>query len=102
MKKIIYLLIIFLFICPVRYVTVHSQEIRIESKYTIDGRAVTEAEFSQFKDTLKEVKGTWFCAETNKGGITGYDAKDQSGILYEVRYISDNKADENSISKKNK
>lgn len=100
MKKNIYLLIIFLFIFPAQYVQAQGQEVKIESKYSIDGRSVTEAEFNQFKDTLKEVKGTWFCAETNTGGITGYNAADKDGTVYEIRFISDSRKDENSISKK--
>lgn len=102
MKKIINILILFLFVCQVQYAQIRAQEIKVESKYTLDGRIITEAEFSQFKDSLKEVKGTWFCAETSTGGITGYDAKDINGILYEIRLISDNKMDENSIRRKNK
>lgn len=57
--------------------------------YYIDNRQVTQKEFDKFLKPLTEVEGTWFCAETTTGGITGYKVKDKKGAIYEYETISD-------------
>ena len=48
---------------------------------SIDGRAVSLAEFEAFLETLTEVPHTWYCAETNTGGSTGYEGTDADGLM---------------------
>jgi hypothetical protein len=62
-----------------------------KDKYLINNKSVSRKEFETFLATLKEVPGTWFCAETNKGGVTGYDALDSKGVVY--RYRSESSPD---------
>ena len=50
--------------------------------YEIDGRAVDKKRFEAFLASLKEIPGTWFCAEAMDGGRTGYDTEDSSGVRY--------------------
>jgi hypothetical protein len=59
------------------------------SVFFIEDKPVSKNEFDKFLATLKENPNTWFCAETNKGGRTGYDASDIEGVVYEVRFISE-------------
>jgi hypothetical protein len=47
----------------------------------IDGKVVSRAEFDRLFSTLKE-SGGWFCAETDTGGRTGWDAVDPRGVAY--------------------
>jgi hypothetical protein len=68
--------------------------------YSINNKTVSEKEFNKFKDSLKEIKGTWFCAETNTGGTTGYDAKNNFGTIYEIRFTTDDKVNSNSIQER--
>jgi hypothetical protein len=42
-----------------------------KDKYLINNKSVSRKEFETFLGTLNEVPDTWFCAETNKGGVTG-------------------------------
>lgn len=69
-------------------------------EYRINDKIVTEEEFINFLNTLTEVQGTWFCAETKKGGMTGYDAKDKDGIIYEYRANSEPGNNKSTITKK--
>jgi len=62
-----------------------SQPRRMKDKYLIDNKSVSKKEFERFLAKLKQVPGTWFCAETNNGGVTGYDAKDDKGVLYSYK-----------------
>lgn len=57
--------------------------------FKINDKVVSIEEFTDFLNTLKEIPGTWFCAETKNGGRTGYDATDKDGIIYEYRSISE-------------
>ena len=72
-----------------------------KAEYILNNREVSEQEFSKFLSTLKEVTGTWFCAETINGGITGYDAKNKYGAIYEYRVVSENKKSQFTIRIKN-
>jgi hypothetical protein len=72
----------------------------IKTEYKIDNKIVTQEKFEKFLTCLKEISGTWFCAETTTGGITGYDAKDKREKVYEVRYYYDDGKSKNSISSK--
>ena len=59
------------------------------ARYSINDAPVAADEFNAFLKTLREVRGTWFCAETNKGGTTGYDAVDTRGAVYQYRVYSE-------------
>ena len=54
-------------------------------EFQIDFQSVSEEKFLAFQKTLSEVKGTWYCAETTEGGITGYDMTDKKGNVYKFR-----------------
>lgn len=71
-----------------------------DESYMIDGKSVPAAEFNRFQKALKEVPGTWFCAEMKDGGETGFDAKNRLGTVYQVRLRSENGKIRNSISMK--
>ncbi len=77
-----------------------SKDLKTTVVYTINDKNVSIKEFGKFLGSLKEIKDTWFCAETNYGGITGYDAKDKLGKIYEYRAKSDQSGSTNSIKKK--
>jgi hypothetical protein len=68
--------------------------------YTIDDVAVSADEFNRLLKSLKEVPHTWFCAETSTGGMTGYDARDKKGVVYEFRAKSDNGKGTTTLRKK--
>jgi ABC-type oligopeptide transport system substrate-binding subunit len=70
-------------------------------EYRINGRVVEAKEFDAFRSALKEDTGTWFCAETTNGGITGYDAVDAKGVVYVCRFVSEDGLTKASITKKN-
>lgn len=59
------------------------------SVFLIEDKSVSKNEFDKFLATLKENPNTWFCAETTNGGRTGYDASDIEGVVYEIRFISE-------------
>ncbi|HEY1406263.1 MAG TPA: hypothetical protein VF857_06625 [Spirochaetota bacterium] len=67
-----------------------TEEISLETpdEYQINGTSVSLDDFKKFLSTLKEIDQTWFCAETNHGGITGYDARDDKGKVYHCRFES--------------
>jgi hypothetical protein len=65
--------------------------LKTRDTYLINEKTVSKKQFEKFLATLKEVPGTWFCAETNVGGTTGYDAADKHGVLY--LYRSETNAD---------
>jgi hypothetical protein len=46
-----------------------------QASYYIDYMEVSELDFMALFNALKEVEGTWYCAETREGGITGYDMR---------------------------
>lgn len=69
-------------------------------EYSIDGKAVGAEDFKKKFDALKEVPGTWFCAETKNGGVTGYDMKDKSGNVYEFRAVSEPGSNRSVLVKK--
>ncbi len=69
-------------------------------EYSIDGKAVSADVFKKEFDGMKEVPGTWFCAETKQGGITGYDMKDSLGKVYSFRAVSEPGMNRNSLSRK--
>jgi hypothetical protein len=46
-----------------------------QASYYIDYMEVSELDFMSLFNALKEVEGTWYCAETREGGITGYDMR---------------------------
>ncbi len=68
---------------------VNNMEESSKEEYRINDQIVTQEEFINFLNTLKEIQGTWFCAETKMGGSTGYDAKDKDGNIYEYRSNSE-------------
>jgi len=72
----------------------------LKAEYLINDKTVTKEKFDTFLSGLKEIPETWFCAETTNGGITGYDAKDKKGIVYQVRYYYDSGKSKNSITSK--
>jgi hypothetical protein len=72
----------------------------LKSEYFIDNKMVTKEKFNNFLSSLKENTGSWFCAETKNGGITGYDAKDIKGKIYEVRFYYESGNSKSTIKKK--
>jgi hypothetical protein len=58
-------------------------------EYEINGKSVEKIKFNLLFSKLKELAKTWYCAETNTGGRTGYDAVDEKGVLYQCVFISD-------------
>jgi hypothetical protein len=72
----------------------------LKTEYKIDDKLVSQQEFDTFKSVLKELSETWFCAETNKGGITGYDMVDTKGVVYQFRAESENGSSKISLGKK--
>jgi hypothetical protein len=70
--------------------------------YKIDGKTVTEKKFNGFLKSLKQIDGSWYCAETSAGGITGYDAKGLFGARYQYQVSSSSVPDQNeaTITKK--
>ena len=77
-------------------------DVSIDGSYLIDGNSVTKDVFEKYLSTLKEVPGTWFCAETNKGGRTGWDARDDKGVVYEYRCYSESNNSKQTIRQKGK
>jgi hypothetical protein len=71
-----------------------------KEQYKINDKVVSKEEFDKFLKSLKEVPHTWFCAETTNGGMTGYDATDQNGTVYEYRAVTDNGISRSTILKK--
>lgn len=71
------------------------------TSYRLDGKSASSGEFQETLSRLKQVSGTWFCAETKNGGITGYDMKDRDGRLYEFRSVSENGSNWSEIRRKN-
>jgi hypothetical protein len=69
-------------------------------EYRINGSVVEQKEFDTLLAALKEVPGTWFCAETKDGGTTGYNAVDSKGTVYVCRFISESNRTKASLSKK--
>ena len=69
----------------------------INTVYEINNKVVSKEKFEKFNKSLKEISGTWYCAETTTGGITGYDAKDKKGRIYELIYCSESGKSTNSI-----
>ena len=67
------------------YITLSVKKIEKTDQYSIDAKVVDNGKFENFFKTLKEVEGTWFCAETTDGGITGYDMMDHNGVKYHYR-----------------
>lgn len=59
-----------------------------KTSYSINGKAVNKIEFDKLYHSLIEVKGTWYCAETDEGGKTGFDGKTKNGTVYEYKMIS--------------
>jgi hypothetical protein len=71
-------------------------------EYRINGSVVEQRDFDALLSTLKQDAGTWFCAETKDGGITGYNAVDAQGTVYVCRFVSEEGRTKSSLSKKNK
>jgi hypothetical protein len=81
---------IFLFSCA----TLGNNKINKENKtdkieYRINNKIVPEDSFKDLLNFLIQLPHTWFCAETAKGGITGYDAEDRLGVIFEYRAVSE-------------
>lgn len=72
----------------------------LDASYSIEGMPVSRLEFEVFLKSLREIEGTWFCAETSEGGITGYDARDWRFARYEYRSESRRDGSVISIRKK--
>jgi hypothetical protein len=68
--------------------------------WEINGRSVTRAEFERFLGTLREVPGTWYCAETTTGGETGHHALDSAGNLYEYQAVTDDSGDRSTLRRR--
>ncbi len=102
LSKIICFISIFVCCNTVTAQTGKSETVGKEStfEYTINDKVVTEKEFSKFLSSLNQMDHTWFCAETNTGGETGYSAKDWKGVVYEYLSISDGGKSIHSIKKK--
>jgi hypothetical protein len=60
-------------------------------QYFIDRLPVPELVYNAFRETLKEEKGTWFCAEMTDGGSTGMHATASDGTRYAIRETSSTK-----------
>lgn len=52
--------------------------------YLIDGQEVSSAVYGAFRKSLKEVPGTWYCAEMSDGGATGMDGTASDGARYKI------------------
>lgn len=72
----------------------------ITDEYSIDDIPVTAEDFAAFLKALREMPNTWFCAETNMGGITGYDAVDTRGVVYHYRTYSESGNNRCTIKRK--
>jgi hypothetical protein len=72
------------------------------AEYAIDGKAVEKKEFDAFIATLKEVPHTWYCGESTRGGITGYEGVNAQGTVYVCRFISENGSSRSTITRKKK
>jgi hypothetical protein len=106
--------LVFAFICSAIFcLPLHGQNLKVEQTgakhskrgraitiYTINDSAVTEKKFNEFLTGLKEIEGTWYCAETTTGGRTGYEAKDKNGMVYVYKAETDLNKNLNSISTK--
>jgi len=68
--------------------------------YILNDKEVNKKIFDYVLSGLTEIQGTWFCAETSKGGITGYDANDKNGVVYEYRTNSEPFNNKCTITKK--
>jgi hypothetical protein len=78
------------------------QQGHMKDKYLIDNKSVSKNEFEVFLAKLKQVPGTWFCAETSKGGVTGYDVGDNKGGLYSYKSESSSNGSLNTLTSKRK
>lgn len=56
--------------------------------YYINSKSVNETKFYDFLETLKPLKGTWYCDDMDDGGQTGYDAEDAKGNVYSYYCLS--------------
>lgn len=72
----------------------------IDPELIIDGESVNKIKFHEFLKSLKEVEGTWYCAETKNGGRTGYDARDKDCTVYTVVFTSESGVSKSIIHKK--
>jgi hypothetical protein len=72
------------------------------SEYKIDGAIVEKKTFDAFLATLKEVPHTWFCGESTRGGMTGYDGVNAQGTVYICRFVSENGSSRLTITRKKK
>jgi hypothetical protein len=68
--------------------------------FFIEGRPVGQAEFDARRKALNPVENTWFCAETNVGGDTGYDGKDADGVVWEYRQTVAGESNASTLRKK--
>ncbi len=68
-------------------------------EYTINDKKVSATEFDKFQASLKEIEGTSFHAETPKGFMIRYNAKDKNGVKYQYREESDQSSSKISINK---
>lgn len=68
--------------------------------YIVDDKVVNKKIFDFILSGLTEIQGTWFCDKTSKGGMTGYDAKDKNGVVYEYRANSESYNNKCTINKK--
>jgi hypothetical protein len=101
-RNIIPLVVVVILLTTITTAATQQNTMKAKDRYLINEKSVSKKEFDKFLTTLKEVPGTWFCAETNVGGTTGYDAADNHGVLY--MYKSETNADGtvNSITLKNR
>jgi len=109
MRTIFFFLVLIMLISNISFANTfncfHSPEATVckdstEVIYLIDNKIVSKVAFDSKIKNLEEITGTWYCAETTDGGITGYDAKDSKGDVFEVRYELVSGMSKNIIRKK--
>ena len=79
----------------------NAQETKPENNtiYLIASKEVSKKKFDRTLKGLKEIKNTWYCAETNVGGSTGYNCEARNGQQYKYECISELESNVCSISK---
>ncbi len=70
--------------------------------YVLDRKTVDRHAFESFEASTTAVQGTWYCRDKSDGGETGWDATDDRGVVYEVRYIQDAEGVINTINPKSR
>lgn len=95
MKSFAYFILVALFTSC----SLHSKQSNmITEEYLINTKTVSRQTFDNFLSNLQEIPSTWYCAETNDGGRTGYKLKDSTGNVYVYVSVSKASGSKNSIT----